>query len=290
MTSLSPVPFSGSLAARLSSSQAAPPAGEVRIYWLGQAGFLITTDRCRIVIDPYLSDSLAEKYRDKHFAHVRLMPAPVRSEEMSPVDLVLVTHHHTDHMDGQTLQSIAAANPACRFIVPRASLALAAERIAAGPERLIGVDAGERSEPLAGIAVTAFRAAHESLERSAEGWHRFLGYGIEIGGIRLYHSGDTIPFDGLVDDVGPFAAHLALLPVNGRSAELSDAGIAGNLTLDEALALAEDIGAGDMIAHHYGMFAFNTEDPAAIDAKSKSADCGARLHRAKLSVEYRLSM
>ncbi|WGI73592.1 hypothetical protein QC756_14615 [Sinorhizobium meliloti] len=44
-----------------------------------------------------------------------------------------------------------------------------------------------------------------------------------------------------------------------------------------------------MIAHHYGMFAFNTEDPRVIDAKSAAADCRVRLHRAKLSVEYRLS-
>lgn len=285
MMSLSPVPFSGSLTERL----AVPPADGIRFYWLGQAGFVIATNRFRIVIDPYLSDSLAEKYRGQRFEHDRMMAAPVAPSGLGPVDLVLVTHQHTDHMDPQTLMPIAAANPDCRFVVPRAALAAAQERIGVGPERLIAVDAGEHIEPLAGLGVTAIRAAHETLERTPEGWHRFLGYVIAAEGARLYHSGDTIPYEGLVEEVSPLRVDLALLPVNGRRAELTQAGIAGNLTLDEACLLAERIGASDMIAHHYGMFAFNTEDPRVIDAKSAAADCRVRLHRAKLSVEYRLS-
>lgn len=285
MTSLSPVPFSETLAARLTAS----PAGDVRLYWLGQAGFVIATSRYRIVIDPYLSDSLAAKYQGKRFGHDRLMAAPIQASEIGPVDLVLVTHHHTDHMDQQTLTPIAAANPACRFVVPRAAIEAAKERIGVGPERLIAVDAGDRIDPLPGLTITVIRAAHETLERSTEGWHKFLGYMIEIDGVRLYHSGDTIPFDGLVGEVAPFKVDLALLPVNGRRPELTQAGIAGNLTLDEACLLAEEIGAADLIAHHHGMFAFNTEDPSTIDAKAAREDCRARLHRAKLSVEYRLS-
>lgn len=285
MTTFSPVPFSGSLAAKL----AAQPAAGVRLYWLGQAGFVIEAGGRRLVIDPYLSDSLAEKYRGKRFEHERMMPAPATPAELGPVDLVLVTHQHTDHMDPQSLIPLAVANPDCRFVVPRAALAAAEERIGVQPERLIAVDAGERVEPLPGLAVTAIRAAHETLERSPEGWHRFLGYVIAAEGVTLYHSGDTIPFEGLEEDLAPFAVDLALLPVNGRSAELTTAGIAGNLTLDEACLLAERIGAADLIAHHYGLFAFNTQDPAVIDAKSAAADCRVRLHRAKLSVEYRLS-
>lgn len=285
MTTFSPVPFSGSLAAKL----AAPPAAGVRLYWLGQAGFVIEAGGRRLVIDPYLSDSLAEKYRGKRYAHERMMPAPATPAELGPVDLVLVTHQHTDHMDPQSLMPLAAANPDCRFVVPRAALAAAEERIGVRPERLIAVDAGERVEPLPGLAVTAIRAAHETLERSPEGWHRFLGYVIAVEGVTLYHSGDTIPFEGLAEEVARHAVDLALLPVNGRRAELTAAGIAGNLTLDEACLLAERIGAADLIAHHYGLFAFNTQDPAVIDAKSAAADCRVRLHRAKLSVEYRLS-
>ncbi len=285
MTSFSPAPFSGSLTERL----AAPAGDGVRLYWLGQAGFVIEAGGRRIVIDPYLSDSLAEKYRGKRFEHERMMPAPVKPAGLGPVDLVLVTHQHTDHMDPQTLMPLAAANPDCCFVVPRAALEASGERIGVSPERLIAVDAGEAVTPLPGLSITAIRAAHETLERSPEGWHRFLGYVVAADGVSLYHSGDTIPFEGLAEEVAPYAVDLALLPVNGRRAELTEAGIAGNLTLDEACLLAERIGAADLIAHHYGLFAFNTEDPAVIDAKSAAADCRVRLHRAKLSVEYRLS-
>ncbi len=69
-------PFSESLAERLG----APHPG-VSIYWLGQAGFVIATNRRRIVIDPYLSDSLGRKYRGKRFAHERLMPAPIAARD-----------------------------------------------------------------------------------------------------------------------------------------------------------------------------------------------------------------
>lgn len=286
MTSFSPVPFKGSLPARLATL---PQGRGMRLYWLGQAGFVIRAGGRSIVIDPYLSDSLAEKYRGQRFEHRRMMPIPATPADLGAVDLVLVTHQHTDHMDPQTLMPLAAANPECRFIVPRAALASAMERIGVARKRLIAVDAGETITPFPEIGITAIRAAHETLERTPDGWHRFLGYVIKADGVSLYHSGDTIPFEGLAEEVAPHAVDLALLPVNGRRAELTEAGIAGNLTLDEACLLAGRIGAADLVAHHYGLFAFNTEDPDVIDARSAAADCRLRLHRAKLSVEYRLS-
>ena len=88
--------FECTLAERLRETQ-----GEdgLRFYWLGQAGFLIAGSGRRILIDPYLSDSLAEKYRGRTFTHERMMPAPIEVWELGPIDLVLITHQHTDHMD-----------------------------------------------------------------------------------------------------------------------------------------------------------------------------------------------
>ena len=57
---------------------------------------------------------------------------------------------------------------------------------------------------------------------------------------------------------------LALLPVNGRHDALRKRGIAGNLTLEEAVALTGDCGIPAMVPHHYGMFAFNTADPVQV--------------------------
>ncbi len=184
---------------------------------------------------------------------------------------------------------IAAANPDCRFVVP-APRWLPRRAYRRRPERLIAVDAGERIEPLAGLGVTAIRAAHETLERTPEAGTvpRLCCSRPRVA--RLYHSGDTIPYEGTRRGGVALGVDLALLPVNGPPRRTyGRPAFPANLTLDEACLLAERIGASDMIAHHYGMFAFNTEDPRWIDAKSAAADCRVRLHRAKLSVEYRLS-
>lgn len=284
MSTLEVIPFSEPLAERL----AGPPTGTV-LFWLGQAGFAIASAGRLVLIDPYLSDSLARKYRSRAFPHERMMPPPLATGDLGPVDLVLVTHHHTDHMDPETLAPIAAANARCRFVVPRASAGEAMQRIGVGSDRLIALDAGDTVEPLPGFTVTAIRAAHETLERSPEGHHRFLGYVFATGGARLYHSGDTVPFEDLADEVSALAPTVALLPVNGRRAELTAAGIAGNLTLAEACQLAGGIGAKHLIAHHYGMFAFNTLEPAIIDRAAMEAGCAVDIHRARTAVEYRLS-
>ena len=116
-TALAALPFRGSLAEQLKRPH---PARGVWLYWLGQAGFVVQAGGRRLVIDPYLSDSLAKKYRGTATPHDRMMPPPVTVEELAPVDLVLLTHQHTDHMDAATLAPLAAHNPAARFVVPAA--------------------------------------------------------------------------------------------------------------------------------------------------------------------------
>ncbi len=54
-----------------------PPQPGIRLFWLGQAGFVLEAHEKRIVIDPYLSDSLAEKYKGTPRPHIRMMPPPV---------------------------------------------------------------------------------------------------------------------------------------------------------------------------------------------------------------------
>jgi L-ascorbate metabolism protein UlaG (beta-lactamase superfamily) len=281
MARLSELPFDEPLAKRLAKG----PAGGVSLYWLSQAGFVIDAQRRRIVVDPYLSDTLAAKYRDTPYSHARMMPPPVTPDELGPVDLVLCTHHHTDHMDGETLRALAERRPHLAFAVPAASMALAGQRIGVGPERLVPVDAGEHLE-IAGISLAVMRAAHESLERDEKGRHRFLGYGLALGDLRIFHSGDTIPFEGQVEEVRAFSPDLALLPVNGRSEELAKAGFSGNFTLPEAIAFCERCGIPSMIAHHHGMFAFNTVPAAMIDAAAERASMN--VVRAKERVEFRL--
>lgn len=267
MTCLTVAPLAGALAARL----ARPPEPGVRLFWLGQAGFAIELGERRLVIDPYLSDSLAQKYRGAAFPHERMMPLPVDADGLGTVDLVLATHHHTDHMDPATLRPLLAARPQTPFVVPAASRQLALDRTGIDPRRLVALDAGDVFEPFDALEITATPAAHETPERDAAGRHRFLGYVIEGGDVRIWHSGDCVPFDGLVEAVAPLRPDIALLPVNGRSAALSAQGVPGNFSLSEAIETAAAVGAKVLVAHHYGMFAFNTVDPEAIDSAAAHA-------------------
>jgi len=231
------------------------------MWWLGQAGFLVAQGGLRIVIDPYLSDSLAEKYRGTAFPHERMMPSPVAPGALRGIDWVLATHAHSDHMDPGTLPALFAANPHTRGLVPRAERARAIER-GMPADRLVTIDAGE-SRDLGGVTVTATAAAHETLRQTAEGWHHFLGYALSGAGVTLWHSGDCVPYPGLTDIVRALHPDVVLLPINGRDSRRAAGGIPGNMTLDEALSLADACGARAMIGHHFGLFDFNTADPVA---------------------------
>jgi L-ascorbate metabolism protein UlaG (beta-lactamase superfamily) len=215
-------PLEGTLAEALAGG----PSEALRLYWLGQAGFVVDVAGRRLVIDPYLSDSLAEKYPSGPFRYDRLMPPSVTVEELGRVDAMLVTHSHTDHLDPGTLKPLFARNPTALLIAPRAIAALAMERAAPPPGSFVGANAGERIELFDGISITPTRAAHETLKREPNGDHHFLGYVMRCGSAVLWHSGDCVPFDGLVEEIAAHHVDLALLPVNGRRKELSAAGVA----------------------------------------------------------------
>ncbi len=246
--------------------RAGPGAGAaLSAWWLGQAGFLIEAGGVRLVVDAYLSDSLAVKYRGKPFPHVRMVPPPIDPGALRDVDLVLATHAHTDHMDPGTLGPISAANPGCRFVVPAAHSALALSR-GVPEDRLIGAVA-HASVDVAGVRIHPLPSAHEDLAVDAAGWHLFLGYVVELPGVTVYHSGDCVPYPDLPAFLSPHQVDLALLPVNGRDAQRTAAGILGNFTLEEAVALSAGCRFGAVIGHHFGLFDFNTIDPQAARAR-----------------------
>jgi L-ascorbate metabolism protein UlaG (beta-lactamase superfamily) len=244
-------------------------AGAVDITWLGQAGFLVRAAGNAILIDPYLSDSLATKYRGREFAHERLMAPPIVLDEIGGaylcrLDFVLCTHRHSDHMDPETLAAVTLQQPGCRFVVPAAELNHA---LSLGlPEgRVLPIDAGDTLSLGDGVVVKAIPAAHESFQQDAAGRHRFLGYVITIGGLTLYHSGDTVVYPGLAATLANEEIDCALLPVNGRDAYRASRGVPGNMTAGEAIDLCNAAGIPLLVPHHFGMFAFNTASHADLE-------------------------
>lgn len=229
---------------------------QLRIQWLGQAGFLIDSKQARIIIDPYLSDSLAIKYKGTRYEHIRMMPVLVNPADIGSISVFLSSHHHTDHLDEDTLYPIASTNKSCLFVVPAASRDSPKLKNVAR-ERIIAADAFAPIN-IRDIAIFPIPSAHEELTIDDSGHHVYLGYIITIGNITLYHSGDCAPYPGLLRNLADFSVDIALLPVNGRDEIRKAAGILGNFTLDEALQLSKDAGFGFSIGHHFGMFEFNT--------------------------------
>jgi L-ascorbate metabolism protein UlaG (beta-lactamase superfamily) len=101
-------------------------------------------------------------------------------------------------------------------------------------------------------------AAHNTVERDAQGRCRFLGYVVEWASLIFYHSGDTLLHDGLVPALRRFKIDLAFLPINGDRPER---GVAGNLNGVEAARLAHAAWARRVIPCHYDLFEFNTAPP-----------------------------
>lgn len=252
---------------RLERCPGFPGVGEPGIFWLGQAGFWIETGAHRVLIDPYLSDSLARKYAGRKHPHKRMMPPPLTVSQLPRPDIVLVTHAHSDHLDPDTLKPLFQRFPELPLVIPAAHESLARERIGT-KARQFTVDAGEVFTPLEGLTLSAFPAAHEELRLDQQGRHCFLGYGIEFGIARIYHSGDCVPFEALPALVASYAPDIALLPVNGRDPQRREDGIPGNFTLSEAISLAADC--PFLVPHHFGMFDFNTIDPQQIDAAAEA--------------------
>ncbi|MCD8139528.1 MAG: MBL fold metallo-hydrolase [Planctomycetaceae bacterium] len=235
-----------------------PPAapGTLDAYWLGQAGFILRSDERLVVIDPYLSDVLAEKYRGTMFSHARMMPPPLAVDAALGADMLLSTHVHSDHLDPGLIRPFMQANPDCQFVCPASADDVALQR-GAPPERLVTMDAGGRVA-YSSLKVEAIPSAHEELAHNDRGEHLFLGYIIEMGGVRVYHSGDCVPYAGLADTLASRRLDAAFLPVNGRNEQRRDSGFAGNFTIREAGELCAAAGIPLLVPHHFGMFAFNT--------------------------------
>lgn len=231
---------------------------QLHLWWLGQSGYLIQWQGRHLLLDPYLSDSLTKKYAGTHKPHVRMTERLIAPERLDFVDAVASSHNHTDHLDGETLIPLLKANPNLTVIASRANVDFAAERLRVMPERLTPIRADDEPIELDPFTFHAIPSAHETLEQDENGDHRFIGLVIQVGKWTIYHSGDCVLYDGLIERLKKWRIDLALLPINGRDPAR---GVAGNFTSEEAAQLGKEINAGLVVPCHYEMFEFNTVSP-----------------------------
>jgi L-ascorbate metabolism protein UlaG (beta-lactamase superfamily) len=235
--------------------------GQVALWWLGQAGFALRAGGdpggATVLLDPFLSPKPE-----------RLVPPPFAPDQAVGVRAVLCSHEHWDHLDADSLAALAAASPDAAVVVPSPLVPMVAA-LGVAPERVVGAQPGEPIE-LDGVTVHPVPACHgvdmaDAYTFGRElsgGLYRYLGFVVEAGGVRVYHAGDTITYDGMAGWLEPLAPDVALLPINGRDRQREAHNIVGNMDHRDAAALAAALGVELLVPMHHDMFAGNLGFPA----------------------------
>lgn len=216
----------------------------VTMRWLGQSSFVFETTEGLVGVDLYLSDHLAAKYRGTDKPHDRLHPCPVTPRDLADLRWLFASHKHSDHLDPGSIGAVMGEARDAVLVVP-APLVEHAVSLGVPAGRIHGVAPGERVGPF-----LALPAMHPEVTPDC------LSVLVELSGLRVFHSGDTLVFDeqrSLLIDLRP---DVVLVPANGRVA--AHLGTPPNMSLEEGIELARTCGARLLVPHHYDLFAFNS--------------------------------
>lgn len=213
--------------------------GTLAMCWLGQAGFLLRDgEGTELVIDPYLSNC-GERMR----GFKRLSPMLLQPEELSP-DYYVTTHLHFDHFDYDALPVVARHSGRTLFLGPSSCCEKLSE-LGVAPERCRRLDRDGVYED-GRVSIRGVLADHGDMAPDA------IGVLLEMGGYRIYFSGDTAFHEDLFLEVAAFRPDVAALSVNGRF---------GNLDAAEGARAAALCGAKYAIPCHFWTFAEHGGDP-----------------------------
>jgi L-ascorbate metabolism protein UlaG (beta-lactamase superfamily) len=203
----------------------------MKVTWLSQAGLLFENDKIKILVDPYLSDSIGEVEPKKK----RRMPIDESLFDLKP-DVILITHDHRDHLDLATLDhylkgdgSVTVMSGECAF----------KKLLAYGGDHNYVLLAPHSVWSQQGVTFYSVHAEHS--DRTA------VGFIIDDGEETFYVSGDTLYNYDVIDDVLDLVedgVDYAFLPINGRG---------NNMNAKDAADFAYEIDAKHAIPTHYGL-------------------------------------
>ena len=226
--------------------------GEMKLWWLTQASWLVKTATVSIAIDPWWRDVHCEGHWQKLLGEYPLHPS-----HFPRLDYVLCTHWHDDHLCPESIPRLAEAQPWLKFVIPSRSVELV-ESWGVPSENIISAH-GHGPIDLGPLQVWCIPAAHEELDFDETGASWYLGYVLHSSGVSLFHMGDGQPWPGWHSAIKKAVARIsssdeldiALLCINGND----------NLSHQQAVDLIEKVRPKAAIPMHYGMDPGNTVEP-----------------------------
>lgn len=206
----------------------------MKITYLGQAGLLFEKEGLKIMIDPYLSNSV-EKVNPKNF---RRVPIDESFFDIRP-DVLIFTHNHLDHYDPETVKRIIKEDSGITVLCPKS--VWDEVRQFGGNNNYVMFNRGT-SWSENGIRYTAVKAEHSDL----------LAIGVVIydGEKKYYVTGDTLYNEEIFGDI-PSDIYALFLPVNG---------VGNNMNATDAADFAKRVSAERVVPIHIGMFDELTAD------------------------------
>lgn len=211
------------------------------VTWIGHASFLIQVEGLNILIDPIFGNWVKG---------IKRMRYPgVELGDLPPIDLVLVTHAHFDHLDRRTLREVARRQP---IVVPFEVGNLVDDLGFGWVQELNTWDSFEFGP----IRVTLTPCFHWGARMLHDSYRGFGGFIIEVAGRVIYHCGDTAFFEGFHEIGRRFPIDVALLPI-GAYEPPSQRTV--HMNPEEALVAFEQLGARFMVPMHYGTFRLSYE-------------------------------
>ena len=222
---------------------------ELGVTFIGHSSFLLQVGGRMVLVDPVFSKRLILLRRQRR--------AGLRVDELPPIDLVLLTHAHMDHLDISSLRRVVRATRRLTGRAPEVVVPKGVEDLVAGLGfvHLHGLSWWEQTE-VQGLLVTMTPCKHWGARMFRDTHRGYGGYVLERGGQSIYHSGDTAYFNGFAEIGRRLRPQIALLPIG---AYFPDSYRAVHTSPEEAVRGFVEVGAERMIPMHYGTFRLGRE-------------------------------
>jgi L-ascorbate metabolism protein UlaG (beta-lactamase superfamily) len=230
----------------LVSSGAVPDvAAALAATWFGHASAMVEVDGQRVLLDPVWGDRVSPS---PTVGPRRMHPPPVPIDDLPPVDAVLISHDHYDHLDLPTVRSLLRTQNA-PFVVPL-GIGAHLRRWGVPNRRIIQLDWGQHAD-VGDLRLTCTQARHFSgrgLTRDNTLWASWVIRGPQN---RVYFGGDTGYTAGFADigrEHGPFG--LTLLPIGAYGAQWPHI----HMNPEEAVRAHGDLRGGVLLPIHWATF------------------------------------